>query len=256
MAHSTAVRAVGIGGALVLLVGLAAALVVSGDDEVDARTDGVAIHCPATAVYGDPVTCTVAGGPADASIAWGDGTTTATDTAHPLRAVGGAIPVDVVADGVTVAGTTIAVNPDVAIECEPTVTELQPVYELAGAVGDVREVWDYVYEDVDGNRVAPGDPDHPTDPGLTATHAPIVVDMVERTGDCFAISAALDDLDGDVWWEIEGEWFDPITIHFRNPLIHMKGRWAGVQPGTATVFVEINDQQASERVGVYSSGCT
>ena len=36
----------------------------------------------------------------------------------------------------------------------------------------------------------------------------------------------------------------------------MKGRWGGVQPGTATVFVEINDQQASERIGVYSSGCT
>ncbi|GJM37262.1 MAG: hypothetical protein DHS20C19_06290 [Acidimicrobiales bacterium] len=258
MPPSPASRPRWIAGALVLVALLGIALLVADStDDVDARTDGAAITCDATAIYGHDVSCSLTNAPANATIDWGDGTLAPADTtAHPIRAVGAAIPVRLLHGRVVIAQTTVAVDPDIAIECTKTVDELQPVYELAAAVGDVRDVWDYVYEDADGTRVAPGDVDHPTDPGLTTDYSPVVVDMVQRTGDCFAISDALDDLDGDVWWEVEGEWFDTITIRFRNPLIHMKGRWSGVQPGTATVFVEINDQQVSERIGVYSSGCT
>jgi hypothetical protein len=227
-------------------------------DTTNSGADPAHLDCPDTATYGQTISCSIAAEP-DMVIDWGDGATETvgerTTVEHEIRTAG-VTAVKVLAADHIASSDTVEVEPDLTVECGTTSDESQPIYELMPAAENgVRDVWDYVYTDEAGNRIEPGHADHPTDPGFTDL-APIVIDRVPRTGICHAQSEALDELGGDLYWMIESDWYVPSRTNFRSPLISLHGQWAGIQPGSATAFVTVNDLGVSERVGVYASGCT
>ncbi|MFT5202009.1 MAG: hypothetical protein ACI9C1_001391 [Candidatus Aldehydirespiratoraceae bacterium] len=110
---------------------------------------------------------------------------------------------------------TETVSERTPVEHEIRTVGLTAVQVLAADHGE-RDVWDLVYTDGAGDRIEPGDADHPT----------------------------------------ESDWYVSSRSNLRRPLISLHGRWAGIQPGSATAFVTVNDLGVSEHVDGHANGCT
>ena len=213
-----------------------------------------AITCTTdSAHYGEAVTCSGSGDGA-ASLAWPDGTTTSLEAAAHNPAFVGSGQVTVVdADGTALVSAPIEIAPDLVLECDDGAEKT--VYKLAET--DLREEgWDYVYEEVaTGREIYPGDPDHPAGAAIDGIER-IVIEMVNSTGFCKLHSQAADDLGGDFQVTLDSPWEGVIShpVGIIGPA--SKTRWAGTQPAELTGTVTVNGVSASERQGVYMSGCT
>ena len=141
---------------------------------------------------------------------------------------------------------------DLAIECE--VGEWKNVYEFAPSDTSANG-WDYVYTNPDtGERIEPGDTEHPSDPGLTDLEL-VVVERVQETGVCTATSAAAEQHDGDITFTMGSVW-EEHSVPFSQLTPYSDHHWKGTQPGFIDVAVTVNDTTVSERRDIYFSGCT
>lgn len=213
-----------------------------------------AVNCDiASAEYGTSISCTGSGADA-ASIVWPDGTADSLDSSVHRPAFVGPGEITVVDDsGAVLASTPIEISPDIRLECDDGA--LKTVYQLEAT--DLRaEGWDYVYRDLgSGRQIGPGDPEHPAGAALDGIER-IVLEETYSTGFCKVFSEAADDLGGDFEVTLDSPW-EGVTSH-PVPIIgpSSKTRWAGIQPAELTGSVTVNGITASERQGVYMSGCT
>ncbi|NOX29269.1 MAG: DUF4175 domain-containing protein [Actinobacteria bacterium] len=209
-------------------------------------------------VYGDDVVCVAANADGH-DVAWPDGTVTAasglTSVSYAVPAVGELAVELVGADGLSVASDVVTISPDFELVCE--VGDLAPIYEIVPWDGN-SQGWDYVYTDpVDGRQVVPGDADHPSDPSAAFTdYNRNVIDEANATGECEITSAARDDFGGKTVFEMQAPYEEPLRVPFKALLPFSRSNWSGVQPGDMTVTITVEGVDASERRGVFLSGCT
>lgn len=202
--------------------------------------------------YGDPLTCTADGRDVEA-LAWPDGTTTqAVTQTHELNAIGMVEVRAVDSNGAPLAAVAVKVVPDIAIECQDG--SEKPVYELAET--DLNDKgWDYVYR-VPGTDtlVPPGHPDHPN--GRLTHLDRVEIGNAPTTSFCEILSDAATEFGGDFEFTIESPWEPTVTrpLHIVAP--NSRTRWEGTQPGELVGTVTIGTVAASERRGVYMSGCS
>ena len=154
--------------------------------------------------------------------------------------------------GVGLASSEEALVPDLTVTCEAG--EWKNVYEFASSTTTDRG-WDYVYVDpTSGDRIEPGHPDHPSDPGLTDLEL-VVEDRVRETGECVATSEAAKEFGGDITFTMGSVW-EQHSVPFSRLTPYSDHHWKGTQPGFIEVSVTVNDTTVSERRDIYFSGCT
>ena len=218
----------------------------------------ITIDCSTEAAdFGTTIDCSSNADRDSYSLAWGDGYSTAMDESgiltgsHAPVAVG-AVEVAVVDDsGATITSTTLTIEPDLSVVCESGIEK--DIYELAPSTTRA-DGWDYVYFHPDtGEKVLPGNPDHPVDPGLTSWE-PVITGSANAVGECVATSNAAEQLDGKFEFSIITEWGQN-TVPFPKLTPWSSSHWLGTQPGEIEVVVTVNDLSASERQGVHLSGC-
>lgn len=209
----------------------------------------------AAGTYGSPVSCEVTDG-AGLEVLWPDGSRSTVHVDGPITASVDAVGVvaAMVVDGDDVLVTApLEIAPDLAVVCADGAVDT--VYEIV-PWADGEHGWGYAYVDPsDGREVRPGEPDYPADPGLTSLHL-VEVERVTTTGRCEAVSAALDRFDGSVWFEFDAPFEEPLRLPLRTPVPFSRSHWVGTQPAEMTVTISVGRIDASERRGVYVSGCT
>lgn len=238
---TAAVLAVG-----VLLVAVWMTTSTNQNQQVTSQIDA-AIRCvPSEAVYGETVRCEATQGTID----WGDGHTGGFE--HEVQAVG-VIPVTVKdVAGRELASTSVTITPDLSVTCE--LAAEKNVYKMAPS-DTSPDGWDYVYLHPDtGDHVGPGDPLHPSDPGLTEWDL-VVLGRATEAGECTATSQAADDFDGSFEFTMGSAW-EEHSVPFAQLTPWSDYHWKGTQPGFINVTVNVNGFEASERQNIFFSGCT
>ncbi len=205
-------------------------------------------------VYGDRIKC-AGGGAGAVAISWPDGQRTQLQhTRTPeFTGVGHIELLD--DDGETLASLSVRIEPDVTLECEGRDGDVKTIFQLEAT--DLRSTgWDYVFTNLaTGETVRPGEPKHPnggSEEGLER----VVLGEAESTGLCRVTSKAAEAFGGDYQLTLESPWEPTQTTSLRMIGPSSKTKWAGTQPGEVTATVTVNNVSASERTGVYVSGCT
>jgi hypothetical protein len=202
--------------------------------------------------YGQTVHCEATGAGV-AGLAWPDGTIGAHDqtVGHAPQTVGDVSVHAIDGDGSVLASVALFIAPDVDLECD--VGDEKIVYKIEAT--DLRsEGWDYVFLDSDGAEVRPGDPTHPNGGSETGLER-IELERANSTGFCQIHSKAADDLGGDYQVTLVSPWEGTVSHPVRIIGPASRTRWAGTQPAELSGTVTVGGVSASERQGVYMSGC-
>ena len=236
------------------LVGAVGGAVVLGMSGALAQPSIPEISCTAATVYGQSIDCLVSGADeTKTSIDWGDGEVTpASAISYSPKAVG-VVSISLIDnDEVILATSEVQVTPDLKLHCESGDTAT--VFELVASPAS-ESGWDYVYTDLEtGMSVYPGDANYPEGFNLTGFER-VAAEEASVTGKCTATSQAGDDLDGDFAMTMTSEWEEARSVPFGYIVPWTSHHWAGTQPGELEATVTVDGLEASERVGIYFSGC-
>ncbi|MGI9604928.1 MAG: hypothetical protein ACR2P0_02195 [Acidimicrobiales bacterium] len=239
----------------VLFSAVGALVLVAGAGVVSAFSTGEppSIGCDATAfVYGESISCSADGSDVVA-IEWPDAEVTAVVSARAPRSVGEVEVSAVDGDGEALASVIVLISPDIALRCDQGDEKI--IYELEAT--ELRsQGWDYVFiESGTGERVRPGDLLHPNG-GVEVGLERIEVGRAASTGFCRIHSHAAEEFGGEYEVTLVSPWEGTVShpVAIIGPA--SRTRWAGTQPAELTGTVTVANVTASERMGVYMSGCS